>query len=164
MTSSINSSTASLPRPKTPSSDLDKGLKAWASQVLAKRRRNLLMKRRSSTASSGETSSMKSTDKWGPAPRIRKPRKWLPGTEWDENPEDDPYTPDRWDEPINDQDRSTDPRSTVTEGGSAEGRKWAPSTKWNEDPKDDPYEVDQWDDTSDEGESGPDGPYIRLLQ
>ncbi|KAG7440395.1 uncharacterized protein BT62DRAFT_924065 [Guyanagaster necrorhizus] len=74
---------------------------------------------------------------WGPAPKAREHRRWLSGTEWNENPKDDPYTPDRWDNLRDDQDRST---------------------KWNEDPKDDPYEVDQWDDTTNEGEGGPDGP------
>ncbi|KAG7449700.1 uncharacterized protein BT62DRAFT_1001999 [Guyanagaster necrorhizus] len=73
---------ASLLRPETLNSDPEKGLKAWANQVLAKRRRNpssvphesrpptptplihWWKKRRSSMASSGEMSSMRSTDSW----------------------------------------------------------------------------------------------------
>ncbi|KAG7442643.1 uncharacterized protein BT62DRAFT_1010278 [Guyanagaster necrorhizus] len=35
--------------------------------------------------------------------------------------------------------------------------KEAAGTEWNEDPKDDPYEVDRWDSTTNEGESSPDG-------
>ncbi|KAG7441562.1 uncharacterized protein BT62DRAFT_1042370 [Guyanagaster necrorhizus] len=98
---------ASLLRPETPNSDPEKGLKAWANQVLAKRRRNpsriphesrpptpnpsthWWKKRRSSMASSGEMSSMKSTDSWPdladqqnralpPEPRSTENGPWAP--------------------------------------------------------------------------------------
>ncbi|KAG7448918.1 uncharacterized protein BT62DRAFT_917613 [Guyanagaster necrorhizus] len=162
---------ASLPRPKSPETDLDKGLKAWTNQVLAKRRRNSpsvphssrpptptppthwWKKRRSSTASSGKMSSMRSTDSW---PELADQYR----TEWEENPENDPYAPDRWDDANDDQNQSTDEGSSGTKDRQllpTRKRRWSPGTEWSKDPKDDLYIVDWWKDTTNKEERGPDG-------